>query len=134
MGAVMTNLKVTHGSKRPPATIEQIAAIEFMAIPELARMSKAQRKDNAKAMASRVWNAAAVAAEFVSLDKVELVKRVAEKPDYYGPMLMEFAYAADDARALLEVIQACETRLAVALAVVEGDEPPDPDDGEKVAA
>ena len=37
------------------------------------------------------------------------------------PLLVELANAADDAKALLALIQSGEARLAVALAVVEGD-------------
>jgi hypothetical protein len=51
------------------------------------------------------------------------------------PLLVELANAADDAKALLAIIQSGEARLAVALAVVEGDPSPENDGGgEEVAA
>ena len=43
-------------------------------------------------------------------------------------MTMELAYSADDPRALFQIIRSGEARLAVALAVIEGDDP-DPDGG-----
>jgi hypothetical protein len=46
---------------------------------------------------------------------------------------MGLAHAADDAKALLQLLQAAEVRLAVAIAVVESDEQPD-DDGAAVGS
>ena len=46
---------------------------------------------------------------------------------------MELAHAAEDAEVLLNVLQSAEARLAVALAVVEGDEQSD-DGGDGAAA
>jgi hypothetical protein len=46
----------------------------------------------------------------------------------------ELANAADDAKALLAIIQSGEARLAVALAVVEGDPSPENDGGGEEAS
>jgi hypothetical protein len=64
---------------------------------------------------------AVVAAEIISLNKDELIARVAEQYDVLGPCLMWLAHAGDDARVVLDIIRAAEARLAVALANVEGD-------------
>jgi len=64
---------------------------------------------------------AVVAAETISLNKDQLIPRVAEQYDVLGPCLMWLAHAGDDARVVLDIIRAAEARLAVALANVEGD-------------
>jgi hypothetical protein len=126
----MTDLKVINsGTDEPPATIEQMAAIEFKAASRLARMSKTKRTENLHAISMRVLQAACIACEFYARDKEEAIKMVAERYDIFGPALMELAKAADEARTLLEVIRTGEARLAVALAVVEGNTPPLDDGG-----
>jgi len=54
-----------------------------------------------------------------------VIKLVAEHYDWYGPAFMDLADATGDARALLNIISSGEARHAIALAVVEGDPPPD---------
>jgi hypothetical protein len=49
-------------------------------------------------------------------------------------LLVELANAADDAKALLAIIQSGEARLAVALAVIEGDPSPENDGGGEEAS
>jgi hypothetical protein len=126
----MTDLKgINGGADGPTATIEQIAAMEFKGASRLARMSRAERVENLHAMSSRVYQAATIACELYTRDKEDVIKLVAESFDKFGPALMELADAANDARALLDVISSGEARLAVALAVVEGNTEPPPDDG-----
>jgi hypothetical protein len=62
------------------------------------------------------------------------VKLVRDKYDTLGPLLLELDDIAGDARALLNIISTSEARLAVALAVVEGDDPDDDGGGKTVAA
>jgi len=134
----MTDLKAINGRDGgPPATVEQIAALEFKAVSRLAAMPERKRMENMQALAQHVYNAAVIAMDIVTHDKDALVKMVAEKHDEIGPWLMGLADAAGDARALRDIITSGETRLAVALAIVEGDDPDPPDgddDGKTVAA
>jgi hypothetical protein len=44
------------------------------------------------------------------------------KDESFGPFLMELAHARESAKLLMDLISSAEARLAVALAVVEGDE------------
>jgi hypothetical protein len=118
------------GADGPPATTEQIAAMEFEGVKRIARMSKQDRKQSLHAMADRVYKAVQIASDFLVLDKPEAIDLVRKNYDVFGPSLMELAYSADDARALFEIIRSGEVRLAVALAVIEGDDP-DPDGGDE---
>jgi hypothetical protein len=114
----------------PPATIAQIAAIEFKAASGIAGMSPEQREKTLRGMMERVHKAATIAATIVARDKDALVRFVAAHHDSMGPWLMELALAGDAARSLADIIRGAEAHLAAALAVVEGDEPDDPpDDG-----
>ena len=63
---------------------------------------------------------AVAAAEIVAMEKTELIARVDEHYDVFGPLLMQLAEATNDPKLLVDVIQAAECRLAVALANVEG--------------
>jgi hypothetical protein len=83
---------------KPPATTAQIAALEFGAIVELAKLPKAKRIKNAHSLCDSVRVAAVIAGETVSLSKPELIKRVSARLDIFGPLLMEFAEARDAAR------------------------------------
>jgi hypothetical protein len=126
---------IAGGASGPPATVAEIAAFEFGAIKEFRGLTKAERLRKTHSIADGVRAMAVLAAEIVAMDKPKLIAKVSEKYDVLGALLMEFAEAADDAKALLEIIQSAEARLAVALAVVEGDPPPDDDgSGESVAA
>ena len=61
------------------------------------------------------------AAELVGMEKGELITRVEEHHDVFGPMLTSLSEAAADAKMLVDLCQAAECRLAVALANVEED-------------
>jgi len=108
--------------KGPPATSAQIAAFEFKSIRQFQGMTKEKRLKLAHENADILRAMAVVAIEIVALDKSELIAKVRENYDKFGPFLMELAHARDHAQAFMEFIGSAETRLAVALAVVEGDE------------
>jgi hypothetical protein len=111
---------------KPPATTAQIAALEFAAIVEIAKLPKEKRIKNIHGLCDRVREVSVIAGEIVSQGKPELIQTVSARLDIFGPSLMELAEAGDAAMALVEIIRSAETRLAVVLAVVEGgdDEPP----------
>ena len=71
---------------------------------------------------STVFHANQIAAELYVRDKAEVVKMVEEKYDAFGPGPMELADAFLDAQVLIDSIRSGEARLAVALAIVEGED------------
>jgi hypothetical protein len=108
--------------KNKPATIAEIAEVEFGAIRELGRLSQVKRIKRIHEIVDHVRAGAVIGVEIATMDKAELVAKVAEKLDLWGPSLMELAHAHELANTLREIISAAEHRLAVALAVVEGDD------------
>ena len=72
-------------------------------------------------MARNVYKMNIIAAGLSVYDKDALVKHVAENHATVAPWLMQLHEAAKDARCIADTIEAAELRLAVALAVVEGD-------------
>jgi hypothetical protein len=133
------DLKVVGGkADSPPVTIEQIAAIEFKPVKEFARLSEAKRDERLREMSTTVYQLAGFAMEIHTKRKDELVKVVREQYADLGSWLMTFHNAANDAKALAELIEGAEVRLLWALAVVESEPPPDDgggggdDDGEPV--
>jgi hypothetical protein len=114
---------VNGGHDGPPATVAQMAAIEFPAAMEVARLPWASRTQSLFAMSTRAYQAAGVICELLLRGKAEIVSMVAEDPDRFDGLLEELATAADDCRTLLEVISSGEARLAIVLAAIEeGDD------------
>jgi hypothetical protein len=95
---------VNGGHDGPPATVAQMAAIEFPAAMEVARLPWASRTQSLFAMSTRAYQAAGVICELLLRGKAEIVSMVAEDPDRFDGLLEELATAADDCRTLLEVI------------------------------
>ena len=112
----------------PAATVTELAALEFGRVSDIASVTQEQRVEFLRAGATRVYQMAVLAAGFLAMDKAEAVKKVADQYDIFGPALMNFACAGNDARILLDLIKSAEVRLAVALAVVEGAGEDDADD------
>lgn len=108
-------------NKSAPATAANISMLEFKAVKRLRGLSSKQRIKKAHAIADSLRPMSVIALEIVVCEKAELIAKVQAGHDTFGPFLMELAHAKDNARALMEVLEAAEMRLAVALAVVEGD-------------
>jgi hypothetical protein len=119
--------------KDKPATIAEIAEIEFGSIRAFRDLSQVKRIGRIHKIVDRVRGNAVLSVELVAMDKADLVAKVAEKLDDWGPWLMELKHnvqgisgigsgSGDDVNTLREIISAAEHRLAVALAVVEGDD------------
>jgi hypothetical protein len=117
----MSDINRRAGADGSAATVEEIAAVEFAAMKQFRGLTRAERLRKIH----DVWPMAALAIEIVGLNKSELVARVAEKYESFGPALMRLAHAADRAKVQLDLISAAECRLAVALAVVEAEPLPD---------
>jgi hypothetical protein len=111
---------VINGPADPPATVAQIAAMEFEGVKPLS-LSKEKRLAQIRDLVQKVYWVTEIAGEICRLDKAELIEIVRENYDIHGPKLMMLAQAADAAKDIREVIQSAECRLAVALAVIEGD-------------
>jgi len=115
-------MKLIKSGKGKPATVAEIAATEFKAAKELKAMPLPLLKRRCGRSAKAILAAADIAAAIIRLDKDVLIAKVKRADDKIGPMLMELAKAANEARGLHQLLSAAEVRLAVALAVVEGDE------------
>jgi len=118
----MPELTLITEPKRKAATVVEIAALKFKAIKQIRAVSKKQRLKNAHSMIERLRPMAVLAGEIVAMDKAELISRVRDRYDEFGPFLMMFAEARQTVAAVREIIGAAEARLAVALANVEGDD------------
>ncbi len=116
-----SRLKLIKNRKEKPATIAQIAAMEFAAMKEYRGLTKVERLKKIHGVTDDVRALAVLSCDILAMDKSELIKKVSDKYEQFGPFLMQLAYAKDNARALLELIGTAEVRLAVALANVEGD-------------
>jgi len=103
-----------------PATVAQIAAMEFEAVKEFRGLTRVRRLKKLHGIADDVRAMAVLASEILGLDKAELVEKINDKHETWGPFLMQLAYAKDNAKLLMDILAAAEARMAVALAVVEG--------------
>lgn len=116
-------LRTIGGGKGEAATVAQIAALEFGAARYINELSKAQRLKKVHALCDRVRPMAVLAAEALALQKAELVERVDADRDVFGTMFLEFAECVKDAEAICDILRSAEARMAVAFAIVEGDDP-----------
>lgn len=107
-------------ARKQRATFKQIAAMQFTAQRAFRQKSKKERVELTAGLAEKVKLPAVVAVEIIAMTKRELVNHVAGDLEKWGPSLIEFAKAHDDAKALCEIIGTAEARLAVAVATVEG--------------
>lgn len=105
-----------------PATVAEIAQVEFRALKEFRNLTKAERLDKIQDAAERVRTMALLASEIVTKEKPELIALVAEQYAALAPFLIQLGHAGTAARSLVDVIVAGEARLVVALANVEDDE------------
>jgi hypothetical protein len=126
------SLKSLQGAKgKPPATVAQMAAVEFKSVTRLVGMPQVEREKAVRNIVKTVYQAAQIALEIVTKDRGDLVSVVVENYSTLRPLLMDFARAGDDAQVLLELIRSAESRMAVAM--VKGNPPEDDGDREPVA-
>ena len=108
-------------AKDKPATVQELAQLEFRALKYFRGLSQKQRIEKTHRVVDAIRPMAVLASGIVAMEKSELIARVEAKHDRFGEMLPQLTQAKDDANAISEVIAAAETRLAVALADVERD-------------
>ena len=94
------------------------AADRMAAIDELAAMSAEQRIAKLRAMADRVFNAAAIGSFLIARDTTAVVNLLLENPDRFGEARLELARAVEEAQCFLTVIDLAERRLAGGLAEI----------------
>jgi hypothetical protein len=92
----------TMSDQDAPATVEQIAAMEFQAVKELRALSQDERFERAAGMFDLLRPIANLPGEILADEKTELMAKVAERHDAHGPMLKRLALASDDARVFME--------------------------------
>ena len=126
------SLKSLQGCKgKPPATVAQMAAVEFKSVTRLLGMPQVEREKVVRNIVKTVYQAARIALEIVTKDRGDLVSVVVENYSTLRPLLLDFARAGDDAQVLLELIRSAESRMAVAM--VKGNPPEDDGDRGPVA-
>jgi hypothetical protein len=76
-----------------------------------------------------IYKMGIVALGILAQEKDALVKLVSNHYETVGPWLMALTHAAEDAQRFTDAIRSAEIRMAVAFAIVEGNEPPDDDGG-----
>jgi hypothetical protein len=81
-------------------------------------MSAEQRIAKLRAMADRVFNAAAIGSFLVARDTAAVVNLLVENPDRFAEARLELARAAQEARYFLRVVDLAEHRLAAGLAII----------------
>jgi hypothetical protein len=99
-------------------SVEEAATIKFAAVKEFRAMTKQQRLKNVHGILDNLRLVAMIATEILVLKKKELVAKAGANCEAFGSLLTSLPAAASEARALLEVINAAEGRMLVALANV----------------
>jgi hypothetical protein len=102
-----------------PATVQEIAQLEFRASKFFRGLSQRERIKKTHDIIDRMRPMAVLGAEIAAMSKPELIAKVDEEYETFGPFLMQLAHTTADAKALLDVLSSAECRLAVALANVE---------------
>jgi hypothetical protein len=120
-------MHVVETGKPMPATAAQIAELEFAAVKGLRAMNKVQRLVHVHMLMDELRAMTVIASEILACEKDELIAKTNREYETFGPCLMELAKAGDTAKAVLNILQSAEMRLAIALANVEGDEEPPQD-------
>lgn len=102
-----------------PATVDQIAAIEFKSIKPLLCLTDEQRRAKINKELGEIYSFLAVAFAICEDDKAELVSKIAQDPELWGNALLGFRGCVANLDLYKTLILAAESRVAVALAVVE---------------
>lgn len=115
-----TRPPLTLVSRGEPATVAEIAQVEFRALKALRGLSRQDINAKFRDLIGFLGPMTIAAAEIVAMEKPELIARVDEHYDVFGPLLMQLAEATNAAKLVVDIVHAAECRLAVALANVEG--------------
>ena len=114
-----------------PATIGEIASVEFLGLKDFFTMSKDERFRDTEALIEQIRPMAILAVELLAFDKLDLIAKVSS--DYrWGPFLTALADTVDSLKALQEIVGAAEARMTIALANIEGANDPAESDPEPI--
>ena len=103
-----------------PATIGQIASVEFQGLKDLFKIPKSERLQNINTLIEQIRPMAILAVELLEFDKLDLIAKVLSDPDRWAPFLTGLADAVDAQEALKDILSAAEARMVIALANIEG--------------
>jgi hypothetical protein len=99
-----------------PATIGQIASVEFQGLKDFFKMPKDERLQNINMLIEQIRPMAILAVEVLAFDKLDLIAKVSSDPDRWAPFLTGLADAVDAQEALKDIVSAAEARMVIALA------------------
>jgi hypothetical protein len=102
----------------PDKATNRSGQFDAAVVDELTAFSAEQRIAGLKAMANRVFNAAAIGSFLIAKDTTAVVNLLIENPERFGEARLELARALEEAQCLLTVIDFAERRLAAGLAQV----------------
>jgi hypothetical protein len=109
-----------------PATIGEMASVEFQGLKDFFKMSRDERLRNIDVLVEQIRPAAILAVVLLEFDKLELIAKVSSDPDRWSVFLTALADAVDALEALKDTVCAAEARAAIALANIEGVRNPTP--------
>ena len=114
-----------------PATIGEIASVEFLGLKDFFTMSKDERFRDTEALIEQIRPMAILAVELLAFDKLDLIAKVSSD-HRWGPLLTALADTVDSLKALQEIVGAAEARMTIALANIEGANDPAESDPEPI--
>jgi hypothetical protein len=129
----MTTLNVIETEREDPATLTEMAVLNFSGEEELRGVSDKELARISKERADEIYNLSYLALAQMRMGKDELVAaiRKSKEPELFMSLAESLAAGQDMARCLLQFFTSAEARLMVALATV-ANEDPDPDGGEDI--
>jgi CheY-like chemotaxis protein len=113
---------VSEAECKPPI-VSEIASVECDALKGLFAVSKDDRLRNINALIEQIRAGAIVSFELLEFDKTELIAKASADWHQWASLLSALADTIDSLKALQEIVGAAETRMAVALANIEGADP-----------
>jgi hypothetical protein len=105
----------------PPKSIVETSAVEFESIKAFRPLTGQGRQRKAREMLRGIRGPALLAAELLTLDQDQLVKKVRTSYNELRASLNLLARACERAEGIAQIIRAVETTLTIALATVEGE-------------
>ena len=108
----MTTFQIRDRNNYAPITANGTA--HFDAIEKIAALPADQRIPTLRSMAETVFTAAAIGSFVVVKDALSVLDLIREDPKNFSDARVQLAYAADEARKILEIINSAERRLAEA--------------------
>ena len=128
-------LDIVKTEKGEPATIAELAVINFSGHAELKGLADKELAEVSKRRADQFYNLSYLALAQMRMSKDELVASIRKNQDseVWSSLLEMLSDGQDVARTLLQFLASAEARLLVAMATAAQEERPgDPDGGEEI--